>query len=414
VPFGLVRYGVAPDHSDVKVDYSNENAITKFETISKNPNVSFVGGCDVGRDISVEELRKCFHAIVFAQGSVDERGLGIPKEDNVKNVFSARNFVGWYNGDPEVNIFPDLESSDTAVVIGQGNVALDCARILLSPIDQLSKTDISQRALELLSRSRIRHVHVVGRRGPLQAAFTSKEVRELMALPNVDFKPDEFMISEIEQHTEILSKNRAKKRLMDILLKGTKNTDCTKSWQLKFLRSPKGFLIDNDGKIAGIRLEKNRLENERAIGTGNEDFLPCGLLIKSIGYLNQKLVGLPFDTKSNIVPNNAGRVLNEVSLINKNQEHILGLYCSGWIKTGPIGVLASTMYSAHETARHILDDLPMLSGEKPGLEGLNHHPSWTNYHDWEKIDAAEKEKGQMVGKPREKICSIEEMRSVLS
>jgi adrenodoxin-NADP+ reductase len=373
-----------------------------------------VGGCEVGKDISIDELRRCFHAVVFAQGSVHERGLGIPNEDKVKNVFSARNFVGWYNGDPEIDIFPDLESSDTAVVIGQGNVALDCARILLAPIDYLAKTDISQRALDILRKSKIRHVHVVGRRGPLQAAFTSKEVRELMALPNVDFKPDEFMATEIESNAETLSKNRAKRRLMDILIKGTKNSNCTKSWQLKFLRSPKEFQIDSDCRLMGIRLERNRLENDRAIGTGNEDLLPCGLLIKSIGYLNQKLLGLPFDAKMNVVPNNAGRVLDEVNLINENQAHLPGLYCSGWIKTGPVGVLASTMYSAQETARHLLDDLPQLDGEKFGLKGLQPHASWISYRDWEKIDDAEKENGQLVGKPREKFCSVEEMRSILN
>jgi adrenodoxin-NADP+ reductase len=310
VPFGLVRYGVAPDHSDVK------NAISKFEMISKHPQVQFVGGCYVGQDISVKELQKNYDAVVLSQGSILDRQLGIPNEDLIKNVFSARNFVGWYNGDPEIDILPDLESNDTAVIIGQGNVALDCARILLAPIDHLAKTDISERALELLRKSRIKHVHVVGRRGPLEAAFTSKEVRELMALPDVGFHTDSIMKTEIANNSEMIAKNRAKKRLTDILLKGSKNTTFSKTWNLTFLKSPMKFRVDSDWNIQGIELEKNRLENGRAIGTGETEILNCGLLIKSVGYLNQAIPGVPFDEKKHVIPNMGGKVIDAVLCIN--------------------------------------------------------------------------------------------------
>jgi adrenodoxin-NADP+ reductase len=305
VPFGLVRYGVAPDHAQVK------NATSKFETIASHPQVQFVGNCHIGKDVGVEELQENFNAVVISSGSSYERSLGIPNEDGIGNVFSARSFVGWYNGDPEVNINPQLDC-ESAAIIGQGNVALDCARILLSPVDELAKTDISERALESLRNNKIKNIYVIGRRGVIQASFTAKEVRELMALPNVGFRYDPVMTDQIAQAKELLQNNRAKKRLMDILLKGSKNVEHSKFWHLKFLSSPIALETNDDNNISRLHLQKNELIGDKLHSLEDKYSLDCGLVIKSIGYMNQGIDRVPFNHSSNTIPNEKGRVLNEV------------------------------------------------------------------------------------------------------
>ncbi|KAI8894851.1 hypothetical protein BC833DRAFT_615693 [Globomyces pollinis-pini] len=410
VPYGLVRYGVAPDHPEVK------NVISKFEQIAKNPQFQYFGNAHLGQDFQVEQLEKAFNAVVIASGSHSERTLGIEGEEDMKNVFSAKQFVGWYNGDPDVDIDPDLESHDTAVIIGQGNVALDCARLLLSPIETLMSTDISERALTKLRDSKIKHVHVVGRRGALQASFTSKEVREMMALPNVSFNHDDSMINDIKSASTYLKSDRPKKRLMDLLLKGTNNTSTTASWNLKFLSSPISFHSENK-VLKGINFTKNKLVGDsppkmKCLPTDETYSIPCGLLIKSVGYLNTPVEGLPFDNKKCVIPNLKGRVVDIVIDIFVSND---GVYVSGWIKTGPTGVIASTMFDSQETARMIIEDLETAKPEKNGVSDLNclNMDKWTSFEDWVRIDNVEKERASTVGSPRSKICSNEEMLNII-
>lgn len=411
--------------------------MTTFDKVAEDKRFRFFGNVTIGSNtdpsaatVTVPELQNYYDGILFSYGASEDRHLGIPNED-VYGSTSARTFVGWYNGLPrDRDLQLPLEDTDTAVVIGQGNVALDVARILLSPIDDLRKTDITEYALEALSKSRIKHVHVVGRRGPLQAAFTAKELREQLKLPGVQFHADHAWIhDQIEANRSFLAKQRPLKRLMGLLDQTPPHQDditSTKSWHLKFLRSPVEILANSDkSAVTGIRYEVNRLEGpvekQRAVGTGHYETQDCGLILRSIGYKSLAMDGLPFDRKQGLVPNTFGKIIDE------QQNELPGMYTAGWLKRGPTGVIVSTMSDAYETADTILNDLqqgaPMLSDIAPrrssntddDLLQLMHQRQIrpVSYLDWKKIEAAEFEAGAKLGKPREKFACIDDMLAVL-
>ncbi|KAK2885094.1 NADPH:adrenodoxin oxidoreductase, mitochondrial isoform X1 [Channa argus] len=417
VPYGLVRFGVAPDHPEVK------NVINTFTQTAKHSRCSFYGNVNVGKDISVEELRQAYHAVVLSYGADGNRSMGVPGED-LAGVYSAKDFVGWYNGLPCCQgLSPDL-SCETAVILGQGNVALDIARILLSPLDILKKTDITQPALEALMKSQVRRVLIIGRRGPIQVACTIKELREMVNLP--DTKP-EMVEADFEGVADsIKDLPRPRKRLTELMVKtaleipGEKERErrnkASRVWGLRFFRSPIEVLADpNNNRTAGIRLAVNSLEGSgegaRAVLTGEVEDVRCGLVISSIGYKSLPIdPSVPFDPQKAIVPNTMGRV-----------HQTAGLYCSGWLKTGPTGVIATTMNNSFDTARSLVED--MVSGSldvspaKPGsqiitalLEKRGVKP--VTFSDWEKIDSVEIRRGESNGKPREKILTVQEMLQV--
>ncbi|KAM3859900.1 NADPH:adrenodoxin oxidoreductase, mitochondrial [Diretmus argenteus] len=413
VPFGLVRFGVAPDHPEVK------NVINTFTQTAQHARCGFYGNVNVGKDVSVEELQKAYHAVVLSYGAEGNRTMGVPGED-LHGVYSAKDFVGWYNGFPlNRELSPDL-SCETAVILGQGNVALDVARLLLSPIDILKKTDITQPALEALAESRVRRVLIVGRRGPMQIACTIKEVREMVNLP--DTAPD-MVAAEFEGVAEALKElPRPRKRLTDLILKtalqipGEKQSKASRSWGFRFFRSPIEVLAAPDlARVAGIRLAVNRLEGSgegaRAVPTGEVEDVACDLVISSIGYRSLPIdPRVPFDSRKAIVPNTMGRV-----------QQAAGLYCSGWLKTGPVGVIATTMNNSFDTARTLLEDISAgtlnVSAAKPGsqeicplLEKRGVKP--VTFSDWEKIDHEEIRRGETKAKPREKLLDVEEMLQV--
>ncbi|KAK3529150.1 hypothetical protein QTP70_018104 [Hemibagrus guttatus] len=410
VPFGLVRFGVAPDHPEVK------NVINTFTQTAQHERCSFFGNVNIGTDVSVEELKKAYHAVVLSYGADGNRLMGVPGE-NLAGVLSARDFVGWYNGLPSnKELHPDL-SCETAVVLGQGNVALDVARILLSPLDFLKKTDITQQALESLRASQVHRVLIVGRRGPLQIACTIKEVREMMNLPetNADMLPGDF-----EGIAEALKDlPRPRKRLTELMLKAVKVDEgqkANKQWGFRFLRSPLKVLSDTDGKkVAGICLAVNKLEGSgedaRALPTGQTQDLECGLLISSIGYKSLPIdPSVPFDPHTSTVPNDMGRV-----------SHTAGLYCSGWVKRGPTGVIATTMNDSFETARILLKDVESgtldLSCNKAGAQEITsllqtRGVRSVSFSEWEKINSEEMRRGEVLGKPREKVLDVKEMLDV--
>ncbi|XP_041818562.1 NADPH:adrenodoxin oxidoreductase, mitochondrial [Chelmon rostratus] len=414
VPFGLVRFGVAPDHPEVK------NVINTFTQTAKHSRCSFYGNVNVGRDVSVEELQRAYHAVVLSYGAEGNRRMGVPGED-LAGVYSAKDFVGWYNGLPSCReLSPDL-SCETAVILGQGNVALDVARILLSPIDILKKTDITQPALEALVDSQVRRVLIVGRRGPIQVACTIKELREMVNLP--DTRP-EMVAADFEGVTEAVKDlPRPRKRLTELMLKtalevpGEKEQErrnrASRVWAFRFFRSPVEILANPDNnRTAGIRLAVNRLEGSgegaRAVLTGEVEDVACGLVISSIGYKSLPIdPSVPFDSYKAIVPNSMGRV-----------QQAAGLYCSGWLKTGPTGVIATTMNNSFDTARSLLEDMDSgtldVSAARPGsqsisglLEKRGVRP--VTFSDWEKIDSVETSRGDATGKPREKLLTVEEM-----
>ncbi|KAF8924857.1 hypothetical protein EDD21DRAFT_368452 [Dissophora ornata] len=434
VPHGLVRFGVAPDHPEVK------NVMHTFDEVAQNPNFTFIGNTSVGTyitpgsekaDLEISDLRAHYDAILLAYGAHEDRLLGVPNEQSLKGVMAARSFVGFYNGLPsEQGLEIDLSQSETAVVIGQGNVALDVARILLTPLEELRKTDLTEKMIKILERSRVKHVHVVGRRGPLEVAFTAKELREMLQLPDTTFHMDrDLLASEMERAGKTLE--RPRKRLMGLLEKGIKESkpDQPKSWSLLFLRSPLGFTgQNNQGQGQGqqlktIELGINRLEgadsSQRAVATGEKESLDCGLAFRSIGYKSVGVQCVPFDERKGIVPNMDGKV------VDADQNIVPGLYASGWLKRGPIGVIATTMADAYQTGDTIISDWvngrPMLNGSsshkeggKPILELLHSKGHKTvSYEDWKKIEQKEIDLGAKAGKPREKFLTVEEMLKVL-
>ena len=422
VPFGLVRYGVAPDHQDVKnVDHT-------FSKVAQNPRLRFVGNVAVGRDVKVSELQQHYNAVVLAYGAARDRTLDVPGE-NLKNILSARQFVSFYNGLPgatgeKLNI--RLDSHDTAVVVGVGNVALDVARMLLTPIDLLMRTDITDEALDLLKSSKITRVRVVGRRGPLQVAFTVKELREMVNLPGCIPR---FHRHQFEPLRDFCSKlGRPRKRLTELMVKTALDAPSQKQleiwgrgnqrkeWHLDLLKSPVEFLAsDKDPESVGaVKLVSNEMTGDplgaqEVVETGASETIECGLVLKSIGYKSVRVEDhVPYDEKKGVVPNQGGRV-----------DGVPGMYCAGWLATGPRGVIVDTMTAAYGVAQNLVDDLPKYETDKrPGFRAVEKLFSERNvrpvsFQDWERIDAEEKAMGETHGKPREKFTDVEKMVSVL-
>ncbi|KAK4166791.1 NADPH:adrenodoxin oxidoreductase [Cladorrhinum sp. PSN259] len=441
VPFGLVRFGVAPDHPEVK------NCQEKFEEVASSPNFTFIGNVSVGTPsghpdgvtVSLSSILRNYNAVVFAYGAAKDRTLNIPGESSLRGIYSAREFVGWYNGLPEHSqLNPDLTQGDTAVIIGQGNVALDVARMLLSRVSTLAKSDIAEHAIDTLSTSRIKHVHIVGRRGPMQAAFTIKEIRELMKLPSVSFTPIDASL--IPEDTKSLP--RAQRRLMDILLKGspTQSSDSSsKSWSLDFLLSPKAFnsFPSSPAQLSSTSFETNTLSpspfsrNAFPLPTGSTQTFPSSIAFRSIGYKSLPLpefspLSIPFNDRwGTIAHDGSGRVQHEDRAPDAMMtlSSFPGLYCAGWVKRGPTGVIASTMEDAFSTADAIAEDWDkgrkeFLNGTGKGWEAVKSEiqvdgSRVVDWDDWRRIDRAEKERGREKGKVREKFAGIGEMLEVL-
>ncbi|KAH8407521.1 hypothetical protein KR222_004827, partial [Zaprionus bogoriensis] len=397
VPFGLVRFGVAPDHPEVK------NVINTFSKTAENARLRFFGNVTLGRDVTLQELRERYHAVLLTYGADQDRELQLEDEQQA-HVISARSFVAWYNGLPGAEqLQPDLSGRDVTIV-GQGNVAVDVARVLLSAIDSLKLTDTTEYALEALARSKVQRVHLVGRRGPLQAAFTIKELREMLKLPGVQtvWRPSDF--AGISEQLDKLQ--RPRKRLTELMLKSlgeqSANTASGKQFLPIFLRAPKSIAA-HDMEFSVTELQQNA-----AVATSATERLPADLILRSIGYRSSCAdAGINFDARSGHVCNQQGRVLQR----DEAQTVEPGLYVAGWLGTGPTGVILTTMNGAFAVAKTICDDIAAnafdVSSAKPGFEpGSRRIVSWEG---WRRIDQAESEAGKAKGKPREKITSIPEM-----
>ncbi|TFA97499.1 putative NADPH:adrenodoxin oxidoreductase [Trichoderma ghanense] len=444
VPFGLVRHGVAPDHPEVK------NCQEKFDEVAAAPNFTFIGNASIGQPGHLEEhctiplkvLMRHYDSVLFSYGAAEDKKLHIPGEASLGGIFSARQFVGWYNGHPDCGqLQPDLSRAEEAVIIGQGNVALDVARILLEDVDVLKKTDISDRALAQLAESRIKRVHVVGRRGPMQAAFTIKEVRELMNLPGVAFHGIDNSL--IPPALDKLP--RAAKRLMEVLRKGTaaRVPDSPKSWSLDSCLSPKAFVGDNQdpSRVGSTEFYVTKLQDpfnpQSSVALTEETrTLPSDIAFRSVGYKSVPLpgfaeVGIQFDEKRGVIRNDG---LGRATQVPPGQSEpsgtppitLPGVYCAGWVKRGPTGVIASTMRDAFLTGDAVVEDwlsgAPLLNHPAEGTAG-----GWeavkadvggqadqvVTWDQWRQIDQAETARGATRGKPREKFTSVREMLSSL-
>jgi len=406
-PFGLVRYGVAPDHPKLK------QPAQVFDKIAQTPGFRFFGNVTVGRDVTVEQLRSTHHAILFAYGAETDRELGIRGED-LPGSHTATEFVGWYNGHPDYRDRAFDLSADVAVIVGQGNVAADVARVLAKPVDELRGTDISRHALDALANSRVREIHVVGRRGPAQAKFTNKELRELGELRNCSA---EVAASDLKLGATCLEELADKNSFV-----AAKNVEIFQSWStphaasgrkrivFHFSKRPVG--LGGHGKLESVTLERGVLTgpafSQTFNGTGTFEDLRCGLLFRSIGYKGLPLNRLPFDANRGVLVHEAGRVGDSP-----------GLYAAGWIKRGPSGIIGTNRADAVATVATLTSDLPRLdSSPKAGGDGLSemlrcNGTRVVSYSDWLRLDEIEVERGSVAGKPREKFTRVVEMLEAL-
>jgi ferredoxin/flavodoxin---NADP+ reductase len=410
-PFGLVRFGVAPDHQKIK-------AVTRsFEKVARRPGFRFFGNVDVGTHVTLDDLRRHYHAVCYATGAQSDRRLGIPGEDLARS-HPATEFVAWYNGHPDFRHCAFDLSRQRAAVIGVGNVAVDVARILCRTPEELATTDIAPYAEEALARSGIREVYLLGRRGPVQAAFTNPEVRELGELAGADVavSPRDCALDPLSAAELAGSDDRALAKKVEILTQFAtrRPTGKSRTLTLRFLVSPVEILPDGAGGVRGLRIVRNRLEGDghgrlRAVPTDEVEDLPVDLVFRSVGYRGVPLADVPFDERRGTVPHAQGRVLRDGAVVP-------GLYVSGWIKRGPTGVIGTNKPDAAETAGSLLADaaagtLPAPPAPDPtAAEALvrQRQPQTVVFDDWTRIDAAETARGRACGRPRLKCTTVEE------
>jgi ferredoxin--NADP+ reductase len=395
-PYGLVRYGVAPDHVKMK---SVDAALRK---VLERDSVRFVGNVDVGTDLTLDELRRHYDAVLFATGAAVDRRLGVPGED-LPGSFSATDFVAWYSGHPDAELDRFTLRSRRVVVIGIGNVAVDVARVLAKTAAELSSTDVPGQVLDVLDASAVEEVTMVGRRGPAQARFTTKELRELGELANADvlLDPADLELSEAEQ-VEV-DGDRTLRANLEVLRgwavrmpEGRPRTLTLRFW----LRPAEVLGVD---AVTGLRTERTRLAGGRLVGTGETVDLPAEMVLRSVGYRGVPLCGLPFDEAAGVVPHAAGRVLTEGGPLP-------GVYVAGWVKRGPTGVIGTNKSDAAETVATLLadaDGLPRAPEREPAavlalLRTRGVDPvEWCG---WQAIDAAEQALGAGRGCARVKIA----------
>jgi ferredoxin/flavodoxin---NADP+ reductase len=421
-PWGLVRSGVAPDHPKIK-------SVTRvYEKTAAHPRFRYFGNVTFGEHVSREELLAHYHAIVYATGSPLDRPLGIPGEE-LPGSHAATEFVGWYNGHPDhTDLEVDLVSAERAVVIGNGNVALDVARMLVLTAEELAPTDTADHALEVLARSRVREVLVVGRRGPAQAAFTNPELLELGELSDADVLVDsEELERALAIHDAAAEQDVTARRNVEILRSYAERvpTEGRRRIVLRFLASPTELQAGEDGRLAAVELVRNELAPGadgalRAQPTDERETIPAGLVFRAIGYRGIPLPGVPFDDHRGVIPNDAGRVTHADS-----GDRLAGEYVVGWIKRGPSGVIGTNKKDAQETVDAILADLPLLAaGEHAHTNGSTadaaaaaellrtRRPELIEYTGWQAIDRHERALGESTGRPRVKLTAIDELLRV--
>jgi ferredoxin--NADP+ reductase len=412
-PYGLVRFGVAPDHPKIK------SVIRVYEKTAARPEFRFFGNVEVGTDVSVDELRERYQAVVFAYGTQTDRHLGIPGE-KLAGSHPATEFVNWYNAHPD---FADREfdlSCERVVVIGNGNVAADVARMLALTPDELGETDTADHAIEAFNAASVKEIVVLGRRGPAQAAFTNPEVRELgeMVDADIDVDPGEMELDELSR--EWLDSDDAdptNRRNVDIFTDFSQREPEGKNKKIvmRFLRSP--VEIQGDGKVERIVVARNELQRDesgkiRAVDTGEREEIECGMVLRSIGYRGEPIEGVPFDDGSGLIHNEGGQIHDG------SGEQVPGLYAVGWIKRGPSGVIGTNKKDAQETVDILFADLEAgrvpeaeLAADRSSIESLleERKPDHVTFERWQAIDAAEVEAGKPYGRPRVKFCKVEEL-----
>jgi ferredoxin/flavodoxin---NADP+ reductase len=418
-PFGLVRHGVAPDHPKIK------NVTKVFDRTANNPRFRFFGNVTCGQDLTPADLRNYYHQIVYTVGAQTDRRLGIPGED-LEGSHSATEFVAWYNGHPD---FRDLRfdlSQPNVAVVGIGNVAVDVARILCRTVEELKETDIADYALEQLARSKVKHVVMLGRRGPAQAAFSLPELKELGKMQDAQVRAmaDEVELDDLTKRHLAEHPDATAQKKVEQLQAVAAEPDAGKSRDLtiRFLVSPTN-ITGSDGRVAGVDIVHNELyatDNGtlRPRATEKTEHLDCGLIFRSVGYLGVPLKGVPFHAKWGVIPNEKGRVTRDES----SNQPLVGEYCAGWIKRGPTGLIGTNKGDAIETVQCMLEDVKAGSVLKPQHPTAadaerfirERQPAFFSYDQWCSLDAYEINLGKEIGRPRVKLTTIESMREALS
>ncbi|MFE9928749.1 FAD-dependent oxidoreductase [Streptomyces sp. NPDC005533] len=400
-PYGLVRYGVAPDHEKIK------SLQGSLRTVLEDERIRFLGNVEVGgAELSTERLLELYHAVVYCVGAARDRLLGIPGEE-LAGVHSATDFVSWYSGHPDaVDEVFDLPGVDAAVVVGAGNVAVDVTRILARGTAELAPTDMPQPALGALADSGVRRVTMVARRGPSQGRFTTKELRELGTLPGVEARADPAELALDPTYTD----PGAAAALPAV---ARRNLEVLRGWAqaapggeprriaLRFYLRPVEILGGPDGRVTGMRFERTAPDGlGGVVGTGVHEDVEAQLVLRSVGYKGVPLAGLPFDPAKGTVPHAAGRVL-------RAGRASVGEYVAGWIKRGPTGVIGTNRPCAKETVSSLLQDAAVLARrELPGdpldaLRAAGLHP--VEWPGWQAIETAESDLGRALGRRSVKI-----------
>lgn len=407
-PFGLVRYGVAPDHQKLK-------SVTKmYDRTCSDPRVRFLGNVTFGNELTREEILAHYHAVVYAVGAPADRTLRIPGEE-LPGSMSATEFVAWYNGHPDYQRFEPPLDVERVAVIGMGNVAVDVTRILAKSVAELARTDITDRALEHLAGSKVRDVVMVGRRGPAQGKFTTKELRELGELENADIEVDPAELEVDEHSLATIEGDAALMRNLEVL-RGFAETPVygkPRKVHLRFCLSPVEIL--GDKRVEALKLERNRLEPREdgsigAVPTGEFETWPVGLVLRSVGYRGTALPGVPFDERRAVIPNDAGRVLE-----SPGGEPLPGEYVAGWIKRGPSGVIGTNKADAMESVNWLLADTAReVDPQLATREAVDHllesrGVQVVDYQGWRALDRLEVAAGEAQGRPRVKVTDIAEM-----
>ena len=409
-PYGLVRYGVAPDHPRIK------GIITALREVLDRGDIRLFGNVRFGEDITLEDLKRHYHAVIFATGAIRDSNLNIPGVDAIAS-YGAADFVSWFDGHPDVPREWPLDAESVAV-IGNGNVALDVARMLAKHAEDLLPTEIPDNVHAGLAASQVTDVHVFGRRGPAQVKFTPLELRELGELRDVDmvvyqedFDYDEASKAAIASNKQVMVIDRVLQSWRQRPSADNAGGTASRRLHLHFYARPMEILTDDAGRVSGIRWERTRPDGEGGVvGTGEIRELPIQALYRAVGYFGSPLEGVPFDERHGVIPNHEGQVLH-----GENNERVSGVYATGWIKRGPVGLIGHTKSDAMETVRHIINDqgswwqpehpdeaaIPALLAER----GV----AWTDLGGWHRLDEHEISLGTPHERARIKVVPRDEM-----
>ncbi|WOF23625.1 FAD-dependent oxidoreductase [Microbacterium betulae] len=409
-PYGLVRYGVAPDHPRIK------GVIGALREVLDRGDIRFFGNVRFGEDIVLDDLKKHYNAVVFATGAVRDADLDIPGIA-AEGSFGAADFVSWFDGHPDVPRTWPLTSASVGV-IGNGNVALDISRILAKHAEDLLPTEVPQNVYEILEASPVTDVHVFGRRGPAQVRFTPLELRELGELRDVDmvvydedFDYDEASKAAVASNKQVKVIDRVLQQWRTRPGANGAGGEASRRLHLHFWARPVEVRTDEAGRVAALVYERTRPDAEGGVvGTGEYREVELGQLYRAVGYFGSPLPGVPFDERHGVIPNHEGQVLHEES-----NEQVPGLYATGWIKRGPVGLIGHTKSDAMETVQHIVNDqaswwqpedssdeaIPALLAER----GI----AWTDLEGWHRLDAHEVALGEPQGRARIKVVPRDEM-----